>query len=257
MSSSLRIALLHLGPTTGDLIHNCKLVDTATRMAAAMGADWVVTPELCLSGYLFTGKMGTDWIITHPDNWTSHFCKLAAKLRITMFLGHQERDSHTDKVYNSVFVIGSDGTILGKHRKVNVVQVCEGWATRGPEPRPISIGSLSVGILICADSWTPDVAQSLKNHGAPLLVSSAAWPPRPHGPEGCWERRSQETGLPLFVCNRTGIDETLDCRESQSVVVNNGQLVTAFESDTSAIVLVEWNSAINEVTSHKSVALRG
>jgi N-carbamoylputrescine amidase len=220
-----------------------------------MGADWIVTPELCLSGYLFVRKMDTNWIMPYPDTWTDHFRQLAAELRVTLFLAHQERDGDSGKLYNAVVVIGSDGAVLGKHRKVNVVASCEGWSTRGDDPSPILVDSLAVGVLICADSWSPNVADRLKDQGAQLLVSSASWPPRPHGPEGCWENRSRETGLPLFVCNRTGIDETLDCRESQSVVVNNGEVLMAFQSEHSAIVLVDWDPATNQFLGHKSVTV--
>jgi N-carbamoylputrescine amidase len=61
-----------------------------------------------------------------------------------------------------------------------------------------------VGILICADVYTRDIAEDLRGQGAQLLVSPAAWGPDLNGPEGEWEQRTQETGLPLVVCNRTG-----------------------------------------------------
>lgn len=252
----MRIALLHLTPRTGDLAHNSELIDGAVRHAAALGATWIVTPELCLSGYLFTNKLGADWIGTHPDEWTSHFCRLAAELGVTLFLGHQERDAEdAQRLYNSVFVIGPNGAILGTHRKVNVVDHCEPWATHGRNPLPVQVGPIAVGVLICADSWTPDVARDLRSRGAQLLISSAEWPPRPHGPEGCWESRSRETGLPLFVCNRSGMDETLNCREAQSVVVIDGQLVAAYDSESSAIVLLDFDPATNKCLAHRAVAL--
>jgi NAD+ synthase (glutamine-hydrolysing) len=48
----LRIALLQINPTAGDLSGNSSLIVAGVRAAEAQGADLVVTPELALMGYL-------------------------------------------------------------------------------------------------------------------------------------------------------------------------------------------------------------
>jgi NAD+ synthase/NAD+ synthase (glutamine-hydrolysing) len=48
----MRIALLQINPTVGDLAGNARLIAEAAREAAAHGADFAVTPELALAGYL-------------------------------------------------------------------------------------------------------------------------------------------------------------------------------------------------------------
>jgi omega-amidase len=118
---------------------------------------------------------------------------------VTVFLSHSERDPQTGKLYNSVFVIAPDGTLVGRHRKINVVPVAEGWASPGEQAIPLAVSPLQVGVLICADASTSGIAQHLRAQGTQLLVSAAAWGPAPHGPNGAWERRSQETRLPLVV----------------------------------------------------------
>ncbi len=98
-----------------------------------------------------------------------------------------------------------------------------------------------VGMLICADAYSPGIANSLKAKGAQVLVSSAAWAPGLHGPNGEWERCTKDTGLPLFVCNRTGADRTLDFRKADSVVAQNGQQLLSMSSERSTIFLIDWN----------------
>ena len=44
----LRIALLQINPTAGDLAGNAALIVKGARQAASAGADLVVTPELAL-----------------------------------------------------------------------------------------------------------------------------------------------------------------------------------------------------------------
>jgi len=48
----VRLALLQINPTAGDLEGNAALITRAARAAASQGADLAVTPELALMGYL-------------------------------------------------------------------------------------------------------------------------------------------------------------------------------------------------------------
>src|SRR5262249_25766673 len=48
----MKIALLQINPTVGDLAGNARLIADALRVAASQGADLAATPELALVGYL-------------------------------------------------------------------------------------------------------------------------------------------------------------------------------------------------------------
>src|SRR5215471_13646401 len=48
----LRVALLQINPTAGDIQGNSALIVQAVRTAQTRGADLAVTPELALMGYL-------------------------------------------------------------------------------------------------------------------------------------------------------------------------------------------------------------
>ena len=74
-----------------------------------------------------------------------------------------------------------------------------------------------------------------------MLVSSAAWAPGLHGPNGEWERCTKDTGLPLVVCNRTGPDRTLDFTRAESVVVKDGQRLLSLSSKRSTLFVLDWN----------------
>ena len=69
----LRVSFLHLAPVTCDIEHNRRLVERAVNVAADDGADWVVTPELCIPGYLFMKQIGTAWIAPQPGPWMEEF----------------------------------------------------------------------------------------------------------------------------------------------------------------------------------------
>ena len=57
---------------------------------------------------------------------------------------------------------------------------------------------------------------------------------------GLGTAHTRETGLPLFVCNRTGEDQTLSFMDAESVVIKDGQRLVSFQASRSAIVLVDW-----------------
>ncbi|HEY7202970.1 MAG TPA: carbon-nitrogen hydrolase family protein [Methylomirabilota bacterium] len=240
---TLPIALLHLAPVPGDVAHNREMIEAAVRTAAGAGARWIVTPEFCVTGFTFAHRIGTDWILAQPDPWMRGFCRRVADLGVTVFLSHPERDARTGALHNSVFVIGSDGSLLGTHRKINTLPVgSEAWSTPGGEAAPIEVAPVGrVGVLVCADAYSPWIAKSLAAQGARLLVSCAAWAPGLHGPNGEWEQCTRDTGLALVVCNRTGPDETMSFTDAESGVVAGGRKVLSLRSERSALFAIDWD----------------
>jgi 5-aminopentanamidase len=247
----LRIALLHLAPVPGALAQNRRLIERGITTAARSGASWILTPELGPCGYTFTDTIGTDWILPQPGPWVTRICHLAARLRVTVFLSHPEQVPQAHALYNTVFVITSDGAIAGRHRKINTLKTgSESWSTPGTQATPVPVPPFcQVGLLICADAYSPGIARSLADRGARMLVSSAAWAPGVHGPNGEWERCTRDTGLPLLVCNRTGPDRTLDFTAAESVVVKDGKRLLTFSSDRSTVFTIDWNVRSQQLAS--------
>ncbi len=239
---TLRIALLHLAPIPGDLARNRWLVETAVTAAARLGATWIIRPNSFHRLYLCR-SIGTGSIVPQPDSWMTHMSRLAAQLRVTLFLSCPEQDRKSRKLYNSLFVITANGTIAGTHRKIHTLRVgSEAWSSPGTQAVAIPVPPFTrVGMLICADAFTSEIARTLQAQGAQLLVSSAAWAPGYHGPNGEWERCTRDTGLPLLVCNRTGPDRTLDFRQAESVVVKDGQRLLSLSSARSVVLAIEWD----------------
>lgn len=233
------IALLHLETVPGAIERNRYVIVEAIKHAAGKGAHWIVTPELAVCGLQFAHVVGTDWIQPQPDPWMQQVCKLVKALKRTVFLGCPEREGN--RFYNSVFVIGPTGEILGKHRKINVVSDSLSWSNPGDIVAPIECGGIKVGVLICSDVYTSNIARALQFEGAQIFVSPASWGPGIHGPNGEWEQRTHETGLSLIVCNRTGAEKTLDFWNAPSLVVKDGRRLLSHRSKKSAVVTFDWD----------------
>jgi predicted amidohydrolase len=235
----VKIGFLHLAPVLGALDENRALIESGTRVAAGLGADWVLSGELVVPGYRFADLIGTEWIAEQPDPWLLGLSQLSAELGVVSFVSHPERDAASGQLFNSLFVIGRNGRMLGRHRKLHPTLGSEEWATAGQLGPPVLVEGIRVGLLLCADAYPPQPARRLRNAGAQLLVSSAAWWPGDWGPNGEWEARTLETGLPMIVCNRTGRDGESQMIDAESVIVDRGIKLLALRSPESTVFVVD------------------
>jgi predicted amidohydrolase len=229
---------LHLLPIAGDIKKNQSLIEKAVKIAGNKNVDWIITPELAVSGLQFPQKIGTKWIKQQPDEWMTNFFSLAKSINTNVFLGCPEK-SENGNLYNSVFVINRHGELIGKQRKIT--SIIDDWSTSGDVIEPIDMENIKIGVLICADAYTKNIADTLLAKGAEILVAPSAWGPGLHGPNGEWEQRTIDTGLCLFVCNRTGEDETVTFWEAESQIIKNGKRLLSHKSKQSAILTFEWD----------------
>jgi predicted amidohydrolase len=174
---SLTVAFLHLAPGLGALDRNRSLIECGTRVAADSGADWVLSGELVVPGYRFEPLIGTNWIAEQPNSWMRRPARLSSDLGVASFVSHPERETLTGKLFNSLFVIGRNGQILGRQRKLKPTPGSEDWSSAGEPGRPIPVDGITIGLLVCADAYQPPPALRLRDAGAQLLVSAAAWWP--------------------------------------------------------------------------------
>lgn len=245
------LALLHLAPRPGDVEYNKRMVEDAVRRASARGARVVVSPELAISGYGFRDLIGTDWIARDQAVLFAWAADLARQASVLLVLGTPEADRG---LFNSMIVFGPDGARIGHHRKIMTLKVgSESWSTAGDRPTVLTLGGIGrVGLFVCADMYSRRLVGETAAQDVDLLVSSAAWAPGHHGPGGEWERASLETGRPVLVCNRTGMD-AMDFTGAQSVVAVGGTIAWSHQSPDSAIILLDWMARARRVSNWRVV----
>lgn len=246
---TLTLGLLHLAPGRGELTSNRRLIEDATRAAAAAGCDWVVSGELVATGYDFVPVLGTDWIEPLPDEWLISYATLAAELGVAAFVDVPSRDPGTDTLHSTLIAIDRSGAVVGDHHKIAVIPGVESWASSGTTAEPVMVDGLRVGLLVCADAHPPGIADRHAEQGVDLFVSAAAWTPGHHGPDGEWESISVRTGRPVVVVNRGGVDDHRDFSDAVSTVVVGGERVVEVASAESAVFIVELSWTTDGVVS--------
>lgn len=235
----MKVAFLHVEPQPGNIEANRKLIEHLILAAADRNAQWILTPELCISGYYFADAIGTAWIKPQPDEWMWRIMTISRERGLVIFLSHPERDEKTGKMHNMLFAIGK-GEIVGRHRKIEVHPGAEeAWSSPGDSTEPETVDGVKVGMLICADTWGTHHGMSLSGKKAGLLVVSVAWGHK-YSPLEQWKKLSLETRLPVWVCNRTGIERNVDWTKAESIVLKDGEPLFSYFGQP-ALLLFDWD----------------
>jgi predicted amidohydrolase len=136
--------------------------------AAKQHADLVVLPETLTYG---SGSTYVDVAESIPGPSTEYFGKLAKEHNLYLVPGLVERDGPL--LYNVAMLIGPDGKIAGKYRKVCLPRSeIEGGVTPGHDYPVFDTRFGKVGMMVCYDGFFPEVARELSNRGAEVI----AWP---------------------------------------------------------------------------------
>lgn len=134
--------------------------------AARQRADFVVLPEVVTFGGGSTYAGVAEPI---PGPSTEFFGALARKHNLYVVPGLVEREGHL--IYNVAVLIGPDGRIIGKYRKICLPRgEIEAGITPGHEYPVFQTRFGTVGLMVCYDGFFPEVARELSNRGAEVIA---------------------------------------------------------------------------------------
>lgn len=173
------VACIQMEPHFGDTARNVATSITMIEQAASQGANLLVLPELCNTGYVFSSRAEAfslaESIPEGPS--TQAWMACAARLNIYLVAGITERDGQS--LYNSAVIIGPEG-LIGRYRKVHL------WADEALYFAPGNLGfpvfTTPLGILgchICYDCWFPESFRMAALQGAEIVCVPTNWVPIP------------------------------------------------------------------------------
>ncbi len=191
--------------------------------AARLGAAAVCLPELFRTQYFCQREDHAmfDEAEPIPGPTTERFTAVAREHRTTVFVPLFERRS-AGLYHNTTAVIGPDGSLLGRYRKMHIpddpLYYEKFYFTPGDLGFPtFPLRGGRAGVLICWDQWYPEPARLEALGGAELVFYPTAigWHPAEKAEFGraqhdAWEtvQRSHaiENGLYVAVPNRVGLE---------------------------------------------------
>ncbi|MEN3336654.1 MAG: hypothetical protein V7647_330, partial [Acidobacteriota bacterium] len=187
----MRIALLQINPTVGDLAGNARLIADAVRRAADAGADLAVTPELALVGYLPRDLLLSGNFVSRSWERLADLAGELAGLPPTL-VGLPEPNASDEgrPLFNSAALL-RDGRVDQRFRKALLPTYDVFDEDRYFEPfhgaQVLDLNGCRLGISICEDIWNDrdfwkrrryhhDPVEELVRAGARAIVNLSASP---------------------------------------------------------------------------------
>jgi N-carbamoylputrescine amidase len=182
LESPSRVACIQFEPHVGAKAANVARSLELIGEAAERGANLVVLPELCNSGYVFKSRAEAFELAEPiPDGPTSQqWMRIAHERNLYVVAGIAERKG--ESLFNSAAVIGPNG-FLGVYRKNHLWGEENLFFEPGDTGMPVFRTPIGrIACAICYDIWFPEVFRLAALQGADILCVPTNWVPMPDQP---------------------------------------------------------------------------
>jgi NAD+ synthase/NAD+ synthase (glutamine-hydrolysing) len=223
----VKIALLQINPTVGDLAGNARLIAGAVREAGTRGADLAVTPELALVGYLPRDLLLSAGFVKR--SW-DHLHKLASELEglppTLVGLPEVNPSDEGRPLFNAAALV-RDGRVDLRFRKALLPTYDVFDEDRYFEPfhgaQILEIAGRRLGVSICEDVWNDrdfwkrrryhhDPVEELVRVDATAIINLSASPfaaGKHHRREQMLSSMAHKYGVPIVYVNQFGGNDDL------------------------------------------------
>ena len=213
-TKTFTLAMGQMRVVGGEVAGNLGRASLAVREAVAGGAKVIVLPEVLDCGWCDESAREHAGSIPGGSSFEI-LARTAAEHAIYLCAGLTEREG--DRIFNSAVLLGSDGSLLLKHRKVNELEFAKEIYSTAHEATAVCKTELgNLGLMICADAFIAGevLTRSLAGLGAQLILSPCAWavPPdhdqkkEPYGDlwRDVYGRVARETGIWIAGASNVG-----------------------------------------------------
>tara|TARA_Y100000310_G_scaffold251715_1_gene258290 strand:+ start:10083 stop:10928 length:846 start_codon:yes stop_codon:yes gene_type:complete len=147
--------------------------------AASRGAEVICLPELFSTLYFPQTEDESSFELAEKiSGKTSEILSESARENDVIIVGGSIFEEDNGKYYNSSLVFGSDGSMLGKYRKVHIPNdpgfYEKTFFSPGDGFNVFETPKAKIGTLICYDQWFPEAARINKLLGAEIILYPTA-----------------------------------------------------------------------------------
>ncbi|PKN27655.1 MAG: carbon-nitrogen hydrolase [Deltaproteobacteria bacterium HGW-Deltaproteobacteria-21] len=163
----MKVGLIQFAPALAERDETIRRIDPLINRCK--GADIVVLPELCNSGYNFPSPEiawnGSE--VIEESIFIRYLEDKCRDLGFHVVCGFCERDGGL--LFNSAVLIGPNG-VVGKYRKLHLFMNEKDYFQPGDMGLPIfDLGFCKIGMLVCFDWFFPEVWRILSLEGADII----------------------------------------------------------------------------------------
>lgn len=207
MAETFRLTLAQINPTVGDLAGNAARAVAAWEAGRAAKAQMVALPEMFVTGYQ------TRDLVMKPAFHHAAMDEIERLARAcadgpALGVGGPYFDGHD--LFNAYWVLRGgkiEARVLKHHLPFDTVFDEVRHFTPGQVSGPFRVGPIRIGTPICEDAWHEDVAETLAETGAEILLvpnGSPYYRNKYDRRVGLMVARVIETRLPLVYLNMVG-----------------------------------------------------
>jgi NAD+ synthase (glutamine-hydrolysing) len=253
-AANLRLALAQIDPTVGGIEGNVRLITESIGRARDAGAQLVLLPELCVSGYppedlvlrrdfLAAVREGLDTVASEVEGIVALVGYPEQVERTPDQLEHFDPliDPPPPPAHNSLAIL-ADGDLQGIYRKCDLPNYGvfdeRRYFEPGTDPALIEVDGVPIGLTVCEDIWHPGFPESEETAaGARLVVNSSASPyhrGKGRAREGMVAERARSNGAAFALCNMVGGQDELVFDGGSVVIAPDGEVLARaaqFESE--------------------------
>ena len=240
MTVTTRVAAWQCRPGPLDVAGNLRRLDAACGSAAARQAEVLVTPEMFTSGYAITldGVLRLAEDVGGPTE--AAVAQIARRHRLAVVYGHPERAP--GGAYNAATMIGPDGVVRGRHRKVHLYgELDRGqFVAGGKRPAAFDFGGSRVGMLICYDVEFPEAVRSLAVDGArAVLVPTANMTGCEEVQEFLVRARACENNCGVVYANYCGANDVFEYNGLSTICGPKGEVLAQADAKTEELIIAD------------------
>jgi predicted amidohydrolase len=241
MSTTTRVAAWQCQPGPLDVAGNLRRLDATCAQAAAQQVDVLVTPEMFTSGYGLTPDQVLSLAEDADGPTDAAVAQIALRHRLAIVYGHPERAA-AGGAYNAATLVGPDGVIRGRHRKVHLFGDVDRslFVPNAEPPTAFDFDDARVGILICYDVEFPEAVRRLAADGArAVLVPTANMAGFEVVQQVLVRARACENGCGVVYANYCGADDLFQYNGLSVICGPDGELLAQASAQGEELIIAD------------------
>ena len=227
---------------------NADRVVAAIEDAASEGAELVVLPELCNTGFVKTPDadfMAKFWAAAEtPGGPFEQAVRHAAQAgHIHVVVGMAQRHPTLNGVIRNVALYVAPGGASYVRQKIHIPRYEKHYFAEGRDLSVVDTSLGAVGLLVCADNSFPEAARALALRGAEVIAVpySAAEPVNPELYASLAVTRAYENQTYVLSANRVGEDHGSRFRGGSTIAAPDGAILARLD-DSEGIALAKLDA---------------
>ena len=223
----MRVALLQINPTAGDIDGNSALISRGVLAAQARGADLVVTPELALMGYLPRDLLMNQGFVRRSClTLTRLAAELAGAPPVLVGVATPNPSDVGRPLFNSAVLLKGGSVASAFHKSLLPTYDVfdeDRYFEPFPAPQILELDGWRLGISICEDVWNDrdfwkrrryhrDPIEALAQSGAQAIINLSASPftvGKHNLRESMLGHMAGKYRLPVVIVNQVGGNDDL------------------------------------------------